>query len=68
MPTPADTQALLWLRALKSEMRGVARDLDFCIHGQESGRLSQAQFDQFRDRVSDMAKKILESTEGVYFS
>lgn len=68
MPTPADTQALLWLRALKQQMRGVARDLDFCIHGQESGRLSQAQFDQFRDRVSEMAKKILESTEGVYFS
>ncbi len=68
MPTPADTQALLWLRALKQELRGVARDLDFCIHGQESGRLSQTQFDQFRDRVSDLAKKILESTDGVYFS
>jgi len=68
MPTPADTQALLWLRALKQEMRGITRDLDFCIHGQESGRLSQAQFDQFRDRVSELAKKILESTEGAYFS
>lgn len=68
MPSPADTQALLWLRALKQELRHISRDLDFCIHGQESGRLSQAQFDNFRDRVSDLAKKILESTDGVYFS
>ncbi len=64
MKTPADTQALLWLRAVKKELRDVNRGLDFCIHGQESGRLSQDEFDQFREKITKLAKKIIVSTEG----
>lgn len=66
MKASADTQALAWLRALKKELRDVSRNLDFCIHGQESGRLSQEQFDQFRDDIADLAKKIIISIEGDY--
>jgi len=66
MRAPADTQALVWLRALKKELRETNRNLDFCIHGQESGRLSQEQFDQFREQVAHLAKKIIVSVEGDY--
>jgi len=66
MRAPADTQALVWLRALKQELREVSRNLEFCIHGQEAGRLSQDQFDDFRDEVTRLAKKIIISVEGDY--
>ncbi len=66
MKTPVDTQALVWLRALKKKLREVNRNLDFCIHGQESRRLSQEQFDQFRKQIAHLAKKIIVSIEGDY--
>ena len=66
MKASADTQALVWLRALKKELSEARHNLDFCIHGQESGRLSQEQFDQFREQMAHLAKKIIISIEGDY--
>lgn len=66
MPKPVDTQALLWLRALRSEMNELGRNLDFCIHGQENGRLRQKEFDDFAARINRFAKKVIISTEGAY--
>jgi len=66
MPKPVDTQALLWLRALRAEMNELGRNLDYCIHGQENGRLRQKEFDDFRDRMTKFARKIIVSTEGSF--
>ena len=66
MPKPVDTQALLWLRALKSEMNELSRNLDYCIQGQENGRLRQKDFDEFAARMSRFAKKVIISVDGSY--
>lgn len=66
MPKPVDTQALLWLRALRNEMNDLGRNLDYCIQGQENGRLRQKEFDAFASRISRFAKKIIISVEGSY--
>ena len=66
MPKPADTQALVWLRALRNELSDLGRNLDYCIQGQENGRLRQKEFDAFAARMSKFAKKIIISVEGSY--
>ena len=64
MPQPGDTQALLWLKALKKEMDRVQKNLDYCVRGQAAGRLSQRDFDNFVRRAKRLAKHILVSAEG----
>ena len=41
-------------------------NLDYCIQGQEHGRLKQKEFDDFAARISRFAKKIIISVEGSY--
>lgn len=64
METPADTQALVWLRALKRQLAEIDKNLEYCIHGQEAGRLTQEEFDDFVAKLSQFAKRVIQSTEG----
>ncbi len=38
MESPADTQALVWLRALKHQLEDIDKNLDYCIRSQEAGQ------------------------------
>lgn len=64
MEPEADTQALVWLRALKRQIEAIDKNLDYCIRGQEAGQLSQDEFDAFVAKVTRFAKRIVESAEG----
>ena len=64
MAEKADTQALLWLRALNKDLREVEKNAEYCIRGQAAGKLSQEDFDEFVEKVNRFAKRVLISTTG----
>ena len=65
MPEEADTQALAWLRAMQQQIEDIQKNMDYCIRGQEAGKLSQEDFDDFVEKVTEFAKRVIASTEGV---
>ena len=64
MAEKADTQALLWLRALQEDLRDVEKNAEYCIRGQAAGKLSQEDFDEFVEKVNGFAKRVIVSTTG----
>ena len=64
MKETADTQALVWLRALKTEMKDIQKNVDFCIRGQAAGKLTQEDFDEFVGKMSRFAQHVIQSTGG----
>ncbi len=64
MAEKADTQALLWLRALQEDLRDVEKNAEYCIRGQAAGKLSQEDFDEFVEKVNGFAKRVIISTTG----
>ncbi len=64
MAEEADTQALLWLRALQKNLRDVEKNAEYCIRGQAAGKLSQEDFDEFVEKVNRFAKRVIKSTTG----
>ncbi len=64
MAEKADTQALLWLRALQEDLHDVEKNAEYCIRGQAAGKLSQEDFDEFVEKVNGFAKRVIISTTG----
>lgn len=64
MAQQADTQVLVWLRALQSELRDIQKNAEYCVRGQTAGKLTQEDFDEFVDKVNQFAKGVLKSTTG----
>ena len=62
MAEEADTQALVWLRALQKDLRDVQKNAEYCVRGQSAGKLSQEDFDEFVDKINRFAKRVLVST------
>jgi len=60
----ADTQALVWLRALQDELEDIQKNVEYCVRGQSAGKLTQDDFDEFVERVNQFAKGVLKSTTG----
>ena len=64
MAEEADTQALLWLRALQKDLRDVQKNVEYCVRGQTAGKLSQEDFDEFVEKINRFAERVLASTTG----
>ncbi len=64
MEQQADTQALVWLRALQDELEGIQKNVEYCVRGQSAGKLTQDDFDEFVEKVNQFAKGVLKSTTG----
>lgn len=62
MDKTADTQALVWLRALQDEMGDIQKNIEFCVRGQAAGKLTQEDFDDFVAKISRFARHVLRST------
>ena len=62
MAEQADTQALVWLRAMQEEIRDVQKNLEYCARGQAAGKLSQEDFDDFVVKIKRFSKRVLAST------
>ncbi len=65
MPEEADTQALAWLRAMQQQIENIQKNMDYCIRGQVAGKLTQDDFDDFVEKVTEFARLVIASTEGV---
>ncbi len=64
MAEEADTQALVWLRALQKDLRDVQKNAEYCVRGQATGKLSQEDFDEFVEKINRFAKRVILSTTG----
>ena len=64
MAEEADTQALVWLRALQKDLRDVQKNAEYCVRGQTAGKLSQEDFDEFVEKIKRFAERVLVSTTG----
>ena len=64
MAQQADTQALVWLRALQDGLEDIQKNAEYCVRGQTAGKLTQEDFDEFVEKVSHFAKGVLKSTTG----
>lgn len=64
MAQQADTQALVWLRALQKELQVIQKNTEYCVRGQKVGKLTQEDFDEFVEKMNQFAKGVLVSTTG----